>query len=233
MSKYILVVDDNPSDLLLASFHIEKIGYMPIAARDGFFAIDMLDSHDYKVILVDLQMPKMSGIDLIKRIRRIDKFKNTPIVVMSARQETRDVKLAIGVGASDYIVKPIDGQIFEEKIFKYLGTDDQWTEYVIPTEKNEDKKGYDKQNIELKSISEVGATLITEKCWIEGETHEVGFNILSSSGVSCLLTKVISSKPLDGKFISKVSFVGITEEIRKKIRLICRELWKQHQNLQG
>ncbi len=227
MTKHILVIDDNPSDLLLTSFHVEKLGFEPVKAVDGFSAIEQLNTHEYKVIIVDLQMPMMSGIELIKRIRRIEKFKNIPIMVTSARQESRDVMLAVSVGANDYIVKPIDDQIFEEKFFKLVGKDDQWAEYPIPKEHSH-AGGFYKKNIDVQSISEVGATVVTDCAWEEGQTQEIGINILQDDGVQALMTRVISSKPINGRYTSKVSFVGLTEEIRQKIRLICQVLWKQH-----
>ena len=227
MNRHILIVDDNPSDLLLSSFHVEKLGFEPVKAVDGFSAIEQLNAFDYQVIIVDLQMPIMSGIELIKRIRRIEKFKSIPIMVTSARQQSRDVMLAVNVGANDYIVKPIDDQIFEEKLFKLVGKNDDWAEYPIPQE-SQRAGGFYKKQIDIQSISEVGATVVTDHAWNEGETQQMGINLLQDQGIPDLMTRVVSSKSINGKFISKVSFVGLTEEIRMKIRLICQVLWKQH-----
>lgn len=227
MSKYILVVDDNPSDLVLSSFHVEKAGFIPIQANDAFSALDQIDEYDFKMMIVDLQMPKMSGIELIKRIRNIKQFKNTPIMVTSARQEAKDVKLAVQVGANDYLVKPLDSQIFEEKFQNLVGETDEWTEYTLGIDQ-ETCAGFYKKMLIAQSISEVGATLLSDDLWPTGRTFEMGLNILVAQGVPTVMARVASSQAIGNKFILKVSFVGLTEETRKKIRLICRELWKKY-----
>lgn len=230
MSKYILVVDDNPSDLVLSSFHVEKAGFVPIQANDAFSALDQIDEYDFKMMIVDLQMPKMSGIELIKRIRNIKQFKNTPIMVTSARQEAKDVKMAVQVGANDYLVKPLDSQIFEEKFQNLVGVTDEWTEYPLGMDQ-ETSGGFYKKMLIAQSISEVGATLLSDDLWPTGRTFEMGLNILIAQDVPTVMARVVSSQTLGNKFILKVSFVGLTEETRKKIRLICRELWKTYRQV--
>ena len=76
MSKYVIVVDDNPSDLILASALVEALGVPVLKAEGGFEALEHVDENDVCLIIVDLQMPKMSGIELLKRLQRIEKVKN-------------------------------------------------------------------------------------------------------------------------------------------------------------
>ena len=118
MSKYVLVVEDNPSDLMISSAMVESMGLVPITATNGIEALDQLGEYEFQLFIVDLQMPKMGGIDLIKRIKKIEEVKTVPIIVTSARKESKDVKGAVLAGAQDYLVKPLDKQVFAEKLKK-------------------------------------------------------------------------------------------------------------------
>lgn len=226
MSRYILVVDDNPSDLILTSVYVEKETAIPVKVDNGFSAIEKLSEYEFKLIIVDLQMPKMSGIELIKRIRRIEKYKKTPILVTSARQESKDVKQAVQAGANDYLVKPIDAQVFEEKFKRLVGNQIAWTEYPWP-QNLPDAQAFVKTPVQVVSISEVGATLKDQKSWPVGETFEISAQLLTLQGIDSLVVRTLESQKVDQYFVIKVSFIGLTETTRMKIRLICRSLWSE------
>jgi CheY-like chemotaxis protein len=72
MSNYVLVVDDNSSDLKLAKLLIESEGFVAILATDAFAALEKINEYEFKLIVVDIQMPNVSGLELLKRIKKID-----------------------------------------------------------------------------------------------------------------------------------------------------------------
>ena len=85
MPGQVLVVDDNMSDLIMTSNHVESEGYETVQANNGIDALDKLAYHQFSLFIIDLQMPRMGGIELIQRLKRMSEMKDTPILVTSAR----------------------------------------------------------------------------------------------------------------------------------------------------
>ena len=227
MSKYVLVVEDNPSDLMISSAMVESMGLVPITATNGIEALDQLGEYEFQLFIVDLQMPKMGGIDLIKRIKKIEEVKTVPIIVTSARKESKDVKGAVLAGAQDYLVKPLDKQVFAEKLKKTIGnTEEAWKEYSLNPEFF-DSLGYMKKRINILSLSEVSMTLETSEQVEEGQNMEFFADILEAQGVGTLAGSVKSCEKTETGYKVKLSFIGMTEETRKKIRVLCRNLWQK------
>lgn len=233
MANYILLVDDNDSSLTMASFLIEKADSIPVQVKDGFSAIDKLEDHPWRLIIVDLQMPKMSGIELIKRIRGNEKTKKTPILVMSARREAKDVQLSIQTGASDYIVKPVDPLVFAEKLNRLAGKADKWAEYSLES-LPEMKVGAVQENIEILSLSEISITFRDTKKLAVGDSRRIHGAILDSEGLDSLQCVVRTSESEgSGKFKTSGTFVGLTETQMQKLRKICRKIWMEQQKAKG
>lgn len=105
MGKRILLADDEREIIELLRLYLEKDGYDVLAAGDGLSALQILRREKVDLAVVDIMMPNLNGYELIKAIR---KEKNLPIIVISAKGETADKILGLGLGADDYIVKPFD-----------------------------------------------------------------------------------------------------------------------------
>lgn len=168
MPGKILIVDDSPSDLLITGSILENLDHLVVKSQDGFSAIEKMSEEKFDLIIVDLQMPQMSGIELIKRIRRVPKHGSIPILVASARSEVSDVKLAIQVGANDYIVKPMDPMICEEKVTRLLGSQSSWEEYEIINPELS-VLGLIQTNFKILSMSEVSITIETMHALRQGD----------------------------------------------------------------
>ncbi len=103
MSAQILVVDDEPRYVRLMEANLVSAGYRVITASDGQEAVDTVDAHKPDLVLLDVMMPGLDGIEACERIR---KFSTVPIVMVTARGDERDRVRGLDVGADDYIVKP-------------------------------------------------------------------------------------------------------------------------------
>lgn len=104
MNKFlILVVEDDKPVRNLITTTLDTHGYKYITAQNGQSAVIEASSHNPDVILLDLGLPDMDGIDVIKRVRS---WSNIPIIVISARSEDRDKIDALDAGADDYLTKP-------------------------------------------------------------------------------------------------------------------------------
>ena len=130
--KIILLVEDNPDDveLTLRAFRKNNIGNKVVVARDGVEALDYLfgtgvhAGQDVKelpvVILLDLKLPKIDGMEVLKRIRQNDRTKLLPVVILTSSAEQKDVIEGYSLGANSYVRKPVNVEQFVEAI-KHLG----------------------------------------------------------------------------------------------------------------
>ena len=102
----ILIADDEPNQIELMKFYLEKNGFLVKTAYNGEKALDMIYEKKPNVIILDWMMPKMSGIELCKILRSNKDTKLLPIIILSARNEETDKSLGLDTGADDYISKP-------------------------------------------------------------------------------------------------------------------------------
>ncbi|MGH8791595.1 MAG: MtrAB system response regulator MtrA [Stackebrandtia sp.] len=103
MRARVLVVDDDPSLAEMLGIVLRTEGFSPVFVTDGEQALDAFHEHRPDVILLDLMLPGMSGIDVCKSIRAES---GVPVVMLTAKSDTVDVVLGLESGADDYIVKP-------------------------------------------------------------------------------------------------------------------------------
>ncbi len=107
MGKNILIVDDSESIREVVSFTLEDAGHSVISAVDGEDALARLEGVDkIDLIITDLHMPKMDGIELIREVRTDDKFKFTPILFLTTESQASKKMEAKEAGATGWIIKP-------------------------------------------------------------------------------------------------------------------------------
>ena len=101
----ILLVDDEVEIIELIELYLTKESYQVLKAQDGIEALDMAKNNEIALAVVDIMMPKMNGLNLIKKLRET---MNIPIIIISARDEFSDRILGLEVGADDYVTKPFN-----------------------------------------------------------------------------------------------------------------------------
>ncbi len=106
MTDRILIVDDDASIVRITALYMRKSGYEPEAAADGRTALDMLESREYALILLDLMLPKLNGWELCRKLRA--EGSRIPVIMMTARGQLDERIEGLQLGADDYIVKPFD-----------------------------------------------------------------------------------------------------------------------------
>lgn len=106
MSRMIMTVDDSLSIRQMVSFVLAREGYEILEAANGEDAEKKLDSHDVHMMITDLNMPKMNGIDLIKKVRSKPKYRFMPIVMLTTESEESKVLEGKAAGATGWIIKP-------------------------------------------------------------------------------------------------------------------------------
>jgi two-component system phosphate regulon response regulator PhoB len=106
MNPYVLVVEDEDALATLLQYNLEKEGYQVAAAADGEEALIMAEEETPDLVLVDWMLPKVSGIEVCRRLRSRQETANVPIIMLTARGEETDRVRGLDTGADDYIVKP-------------------------------------------------------------------------------------------------------------------------------
>jgi len=106
MSHKILVVEDEPDLLDLVVYNLRKEGFKPIRAETGEKALELARSDRPDLVLLDLMMPGLDGLEVCRRLRANEATADIPIVMMTARVEESDAVVGLSVGADDYVKKP-------------------------------------------------------------------------------------------------------------------------------
>jgi len=116
--KTILIVDDSRimRNIVKNHFSEMKIVCQYIEASNGDEALEQLISNTVDLVLLDWNMPKLSGIDFLKKVRVIKKYADLPIIMVTSEAAKYNVIEALKTGATDYIIKPINAKFFMEKI---------------------------------------------------------------------------------------------------------------------
>jgi DNA-binding response OmpR family regulator len=104
----ILVVDDHPDNRELFMRRLEREGFRVLGAESGREALARLAAGDVSLILLDVMMPEMSGLEVLQAVREAYSAAELPVIMVTAKTQSEDVVEALGLGANDYVTKPID-----------------------------------------------------------------------------------------------------------------------------
>jgi two-component system phosphate regulon response regulator PhoB len=102
----VLVIDDEKDLIELVRYNLEKAGFEVIGARDGKAGIEIATQHGPDVIVLDVMMPGMDGLEVAKRLRAQDRTSRTPLIMLTAKAEEADRVVGLEIGADDYVTKP-------------------------------------------------------------------------------------------------------------------------------
>jgi DNA-binding response OmpR family regulator len=112
-SATILLVDDEDAVQKLLAFPLERDGYRVLPARDGEEALDRFEQEEVDLVVLDLMLPKLDGLEVCKRLRASSQV---PIIMLTARDDELDKVLGLELGADDYITKPFSIREFRSRV---------------------------------------------------------------------------------------------------------------------
>jgi two-component system cell cycle response regulator DivK len=131
MSKKILIVEDNPQNMRLVEMALSAESYFLLEATNGEEALEIAKQERPDLIIMDVQLPQMSGLEVTRKLREIPEFNRTPIIAVTAYAMKGDEEKALDAGCSAYLSKPIRARELPNLIAKML------------LQRQEEDKGYE------------------------------------------------------------------------------------------
>lgn len=193
MSIRILLVDDTPEILATLSSGLEDEGYEILTATNGIEALEILELSPISLMITDVMMPKMGGLELIEKCRKNSSFGHIPILILSSKNNTVTKAIASEMGVNGFLEKPVNFELLRKAI-----------------------------NLTLTQAAEaVRKAAETEQVWLERREYqrapflcEASFTCESISGVTLLSSLSLGGCSLDTKLpITKGSILNITIKI--------------------
>ena len=121
MSKTVMIVEDNELNMKLFNDLLESRGYGTIQTRNGFEALDLARAHHPDLILMDIQLPEVSGLEVTKWLKEDEALADIPVIAVTAFAMKGDEERILQGGCEGYISKPISVSHFLETIERYIG----------------------------------------------------------------------------------------------------------------
>ncbi|MCP4147820.1 MAG: response regulator [bacterium] len=106
----ILIVDDGPKNIMLLNKILGKENYETFAASDGKSALEIAESNQPDLILLDVMMPEIDGFETCEKLKASEKTKDIPVIFLTAKSDTKDIVKGFQLGAVDYVLKPFNAE---------------------------------------------------------------------------------------------------------------------------
>ena len=116
----ILVVDDSPVVVEAVKEALINDGYVVFTAYDGIEALDLIKKHQFDLILLDIDMPRMNGYQVCKLLKNDPKFRTIPVVMLTAKTSEADRLWGVKAGSDEYVTKPFNYSKVKEIIKRFL-----------------------------------------------------------------------------------------------------------------
>jgi DNA-binding response OmpR family regulator len=116
MTGTLLVVDDSATNRLRLAHHLQHQGHTIVQAENGRAALDLLGQQRFDMVLLDIMMPEINGLDVLSQMKASSTLRNIPVIVISAFDDLDHVVQAITMGAEDYLTKPFNAVLLKARI---------------------------------------------------------------------------------------------------------------------
>ncbi|WDO12091.1 response regulator [Flavobacterium sp. WW92] len=114
--KKILIVDDEPNIVMSLEYTFKKNNFEVFIARDGQEALDILQTAQPNIIILDIMMPNVDGYNTLEQIKREEKLKDTKVIFLSAKNKEKDIEKGLSLGADLYMTKPFSVKKLVEQV---------------------------------------------------------------------------------------------------------------------
>lgn len=217
----ILVVDDDKDILLVVQKLLKDKGHEVTCCLDPLDALDKWNQEAFDVVLSDANMPHVNGFDLVKTLSQNARGLGTSLALLTARRDKKDIKRAMESGADDYIVKPIDPDLFISKVESLINKKADFKTEInfanTPVRFSADWQ----ISSEIVSLSEQGMTVFSPIQGVKGSKIKIQSDLFKLIGIEAPWLRVIDCKQdPEGsmKFYTQTTFIGLSDNELQKIR---------------
>jgi len=175
----ILIVDDIPSNIKLMVGILDENGYSVSYAQSGNDAIELCKKVHFDLVLLDVMMPGMDGFEVCRELRKLDQYKEVPVIFLTARTDQESILKGFETGGVDYVTKPFSEKELLVRIQTHL--DLKWTRDALETELNFKKKIMTENALYISRRAELGNSIIDDLRAINKVTqNEYGDKLLTA-----------------------------------------------------
>ncbi|MFT7460267.1 MAG: diguanylate cyclase (GGDEF)-like protein/PAS domain S-box-containing protein [Planctomycetota bacterium] len=191
----ILVVDDEVTIRMILRQFLENFDFTVTDANSGMEAIRLLDNGQFDLILLDVLMPDMSGLDVLKTVRQKYSISKLPIIMVTVNEESADMVKALSLGANDYVVKPIAFNVLRARIDTHLSY--SRSEYELREARAILERRVEERTAELRAVNESLEKEVRDRIQVEEALRE------SHKFLNAIIEEApdfISARDLDGRY---------------------------------
>ena len=152
----VLVVDDNEMNRDILARRLSRIGLNVDTAEDGNTGLDKILTGEYNLIMLDIMMPDIDGIEVLKRTREFFSKTELPVIMATAKDEGADLAEALSLGANDYVTKPLDFKVVRARVDNVLGYTQAANELSVANERMRN---------DLEAAARVQQSLLPDENW--------------------------------------------------------------------
>lgn len=122
MSKNILIIEDSSTMRSMIATIIEEMGDFVITeAASGFEALKMLPTRSFDLIVTDINMPDINGLEIVNFVKNHPNYKNIPLIIVTTERSEEDRKKGLALGAADYVTKPFKSEDLQKVVRRIIG----------------------------------------------------------------------------------------------------------------
>lgn len=220
---HILVVEDQRSVTMLVESLLRSRGHVVVTATNSIDAMDQLGRIHIDMVITDVMMPMgASGFELVKTIKKDTKYHGLPVMIMTGRRDPKDVEKGIACGADDYVVKPIDHDLFLAKVEALLSKKGTREFASCPIR----EVGQWDLNIQIVGVSEIGIEVKSPVAVYVGSNIKINTDLFQKIGIQNPTLHVTSCEvisELPKIYHVTLSFIGFSEKELRPLRVWIRD----------
>jgi CheY-like chemotaxis protein len=181
----VLILEDSPENQLVLSWPLKKRKIECLQTSSIEEAIDLLSKTQVQLILVDLLLPQGNGLEFIYKVKKRELWKKIPIIVISSLDDKKVITKAMEVGANDYLVKPIEQKLYQQKLATFLPKSDLPEEDVYLVNPDDNQHSLDfKFQVEIHQLSEKGIIFFSNSFWRKNLSFKIESPLLGEIGIT-------------------------------------------------